>query len=786
MTYDENVFKEKANRKARKIWIVFAILLSANYGSDASGGLYPTTSYLIFLALCWLPLIFGEVLLRVKGWATELYRYDLVIGYGIFYTFVICTTESPIAFTYILPVTSLLVLYKNRKFMINCGIVNSLIIVGAAVYRYMLGFNSASDMKNYQLQLSCIILCYICYVMSIRHLNESDGAMTDSIKADLHRVVTTVEQVKTSSNVILDGITVVRELASENKHGSDMVMLGMNELTDNNHMLQDRTTSSTQMTSDIRAQVENVVALISEMVSLVGKTESHSSVSAKDLQSLVSTATTMSELSTELENVLQNFQQEFGMVKQETGTIEKITNQTNLLALNASIEAARAGEAGKGFAVVAEQIRTLSTETHASSGQIREALSRLDATSAKMTASIEETLKLIQITLEKVTHTGENVNQIASDSAQLGRHIQVVDNAIKEVESSNTQLVSNMEQVSNIVETITGCIAHSSQTSERMLSKYEETAANINTIEDVMKNMMCDLGIGGFMGIEDIRPGMKIDLKLAGQGDTEYLGELIEQIPEGLDSAYDYFIAGSDQVWNPYLEYCTAANFLSFTEREKKVALSPSIAIEQIPEKDKENFAKWLKDFRLLSVREEKGAELIRELTGRNVEVLCDPTMYLSAEKWRNVEKEPKSRLKNSPYILTYFLGDCEASYKIWIENLAEKNHMKIFELQNEENFGIAPDEFLYLIDHAACVCTDSFHGTVFSLIFHTPFVVFERRDNFKTMSSRLSTLLTLFNCLERTPEGVEEQDVFQVNFDYTDMVLEQERKRFKNFLDRI
>lgn len=534
MTYDENVFKEKANRKARKIWIVFAVLLSANYGSDASGGLYPTTSYLIFLALCWLPLIFGEVLLRVKGWATELYRYDLVIGYGIFYTFVICTTASPIAFTYILPVTSLLVLYKNRKFMINCGIVNSLIIVGAAVYRYMLGFNSASDMKNYQLQLSCIILCYICYVMSIRHLNESDGAMTDSIKADLHRVVTTVEQVKTSSNTILDGITVVRELASENKHGSDMVMLGMNELTDNNHMLQDRTTSSTQMTSDIRAQVENVVALISEMVSLVGKTESHSSVSAKDLQSLVSTATTMSELSTELENVLQNFQQEFGMVKQETGTIEKITNQTNLLALNASIEAARAGEAGKGFAVVADQIRTLSTETHASSGQIREALSRLDATSAKMTASIEETLKLIQVTLEKVTHTGENVNQIASDSAQLGRHIQVVDNAIKEVESSNTQLVSNMEQVSNIVETITGCIAHSSQTSERMLSKYEETASNINTIEDVMENMMCDLGIGGFMGIEDIQPGMKIDLKVAGQGDTEYLGEMIEQIPEGL------------------------------------------------------------------------------------------------------------------------------------------------------------------------------------------------------------------------------------------------------------
>ena len=99
---------------------------------------------------------------------------------------------------------------------------------------------------------------------------------------------------------------------------------------------------------------------------------------------------------------------EFEKVKEETGTIDSISSQTNLLALNASIEAARAGEAGKGFAVVAEQIRTLSTETKSSSGQIQDALTRLDEISEKMTSSIEQTLKLIQLTLEKVTLTGEN------------------------------------------------------------------------------------------------------------------------------------------------------------------------------------------------------------------------------------------------------------------------------------------------------------------------------------------------------------------------------------------
>lgn len=526
MNYDASVFKEKANRKARIIWLIFSILLSANYGSDTGNRLYPVNNYIIFLILCWLPVIIGEVMLRVKGWTTDIYKHILIVGYGIFYTFVLCTTASPIAFTYILPVMSLLVLYKNQKFMIGCGIANTLSVIFSAVYRGMiLGCNSASDMKNYQLQFSCLVLCYICYVMSIRHLNESDGALTDSIKSDLHRVVTTVEKVKTASNSIMDGITVVRELASENKHGSDVVMLGMNELSDNNQHLQDRTSSSMDMTSDIRTQVENVAAMIDEMVNLTVESEEHAKTSSQDLDSLVKTAGTMSELSSEVEHILHDFKTEFTMVLEETGKIDNISNQTNLLALNASIEAARAGDSGKGFAVVAEQIRTLSTETKTSSAQIQDALTRLDEISGKMTTSIEKTLELIQVTLEKVTLTGENVQKITEDSTQLGEHIQVIDSAMKEVENSNLQLVDNMEQVSNTVNVITGCIDHSSDISKRILSKYTESSTNIDNIEDVIQALMCELGIGGFMGIADVGPGMKVLVRTS--DNAAYSGELI-------------------------------------------------------------------------------------------------------------------------------------------------------------------------------------------------------------------------------------------------------------------
>lgn len=528
MDYNENEFKAKANIKTRRIWLVFALLLSANYGSDVSQGGYSPTNFIIFLILCWVPFFSGDLLLRIRGKADDRYRYALVIGYGIFYTFLICTTDSPIAFTYILPVVSLLVLYKDRKFMVGCAIANIASVLVSVIYHLVvLCQNTATDQKNYQLQIACLLLCYIGYIMSIRHLIESDGALTDSIKADLKRVVTTVEQVKTASNTIMDGITVVRELATENKHGSDIVVDGMNKLTDHNGQLQSRTASSQEMTGDINSQVQNVASMINDMVSLTAESGKHAKTSSVDLESLVQTAGTMADLSNEVERILGAFKAEFETVKQETGTIDSISSQTNLLALNASIEAARAGEAGKGFSVVAEQIRKLSTETKDSSGQISEALSRLDEISGKMTSSIEETLKLIQVTLEKVTQTGENVNKITQDSSLLGEHIQTIDSAMKEVESSNRHLVENMEQVSSIVETMTTCISDSDEISKRMLSKYEESASNINNIENVIQELMCELGIGGFMGLDDIHAGMKAKVILPKHLERmEYHGEV--------------------------------------------------------------------------------------------------------------------------------------------------------------------------------------------------------------------------------------------------------------------
>lgn len=200
-----------------------------------------------------------------------------------------------------------------------------------------------------------------------------------------------------------------------------------------------------------------------------------------------------------------------------------------MLALNASIEAARAGEAGRGFAVVADEIRNLSSGTQNSSNRILTALGHLEETSGKMTESITQTLDLIHSTLTKVEQVNQSVASIAEDSTQLGGNIKVIDTAMKEVEESNQNMVDNMQQICDVMIVMTQSVENADDATKTMLAKYEETSTNVENIEQIVGSLMKQLGMGGFMGIKDVKAGMRISLAPEGNEDISYNGKILEQ-----------------------------------------------------------------------------------------------------------------------------------------------------------------------------------------------------------------------------------------------------------------
>lgn len=255
----------------------------------------------------------------------------------------------------------------------------------------------------------------------------------------------------------------------------------------------------------------------------------------------------------------------------------------------------------------------------------------------------------------------------------------------------------------------------------------------------------------------------------------------------------DFYIVGSDQVWNSTIQTFRNFYLLDFVRNDsKKISFSASFGIDEIPKNDYNKFENYLKKFHSLSVREDKGKEIIEDLTGRkDVEVLIDPTMLLTPKEWDKVSLKPKQikKMKGQKYILNYFLGDLSKSRYKAIEKVALENNCKIINLLNKKDpfYNCGPSEFLYLEKNAFLICTDSFHSSVFAILYNRPFVVFERdQKNIANLSSRIDTLLKKFNLKNRkyNGKGITKDNLLH---DYTDAykILKKEREKSRLFIKK-
>lgn len=222
-----------------------------------------------------------------------------------------------------------------------------------------------------------------------------------------------------------------------------------------------------------------------------------------------------------------------------------------------------------------------------------------------------------------------------------------------------------------------------------------------------------------------------------------------------LSAEYDALVVGSDQLWLPVNvagDYFTLSWVASGV---RKVAYATSFGLSELDGWTSRRVGEFLPGYHAVSVREESGADIVEKVIGRRPEVVCDPTMLLDASRWREVAASARADAPGDPYVLAYFLGR-NAWQREAVRELADARGLKVVAVAHNDSYvradeGYAdlypwdagPAEWVRLIDGAELVCTDSFHGTLFSSVLGTPFVSFRRHsEGAQSTNSRLDTLL--------------------------------------------
>ena len=262
---------------------------------------------------------------------------------------------------------------------------------------------------------------------------------------------------------------------------------------------------------------------------------------------------------------------------------------------------------------------------------------------------------------------------------------------------------------------------------------------------------------------------------------------------------YAAFLLGSDQLWLPSN---IAANYYTLNyvpAKVRKISYATSFGVSSLPAAQAESAKKFLPRFDFLSVREKSGQVLIKELTGLNATLVCDPTLLLTAEQWLNIVSNKP--VINEKYIFCYFLGSNPLS-RVCAKKLSETTGLKIVALQQLDMYikedtqfadiapyDVNPAGFIDLIRNAEFVCTDSFHGTVFSVIFHKRFFSFRRFFKKSTMStnSRIDSLLSVLGLERRIIESAKDfkqQLKTVIDFNAIEGNLKKFRNNSLNFLE--
>lgn len=252
----------------------------------------------------------------------------------------------------------------------------------------------------------------------------------------------------------------------------------------------------------------------------------------------------------------------------------------------------------------------------------------------------------------------------------------------------------------------------------------------------------------------------------------------------------DYFIAGSDQIWNLNLPNgMDRAFYFDFVKNGKLISYAASLGMDDLNDEQRNYLLNCISRFDEVSVRENTAKNLLK--SNKNIEVVMDPVYLLSATDWKKLETKP-SVYPDGKYVLVFAFNRQKEIFE-FSKELAKKYGYKVISVNTfwEDAFNnldhyywnCTPNQFLYLLSHAECIVTNSFHGLSFSLIYNRPVILFQKNDK---GNSRMLDLIQRIDAVEVLQQKYKKMiEIPQLDFEKINNAMERERSKSIEFLRR-
>ena len=448
------------NKAAVACHTVIVVVLELAYLLEVIKGSRTVGYYLVFSLVAILPVAIELVLYRREPADLRL-RHVIGVTYCLFYLFVVFTTVNMIAFTYIIPICLVLVLYSDVRLCAWVSGAGFAINIAFLAWQGITGGIRAEDMATYEIRVALLLLVAVFLCLSTSTLKKINASKLRELDREREHVSELLDKVMRISGQMSGGILDVAEQIKELGEAVSETRNAMQEVSSGTNETAQSIQNQLGKTEEIQSHISQMSDVMNAITQSMAEAKDSVRLGRENLNILTSQMESSERAGAQAVEDMKELEEYTANMQTIIDMITNVASQTSLLALNASIEAARAGEAGRGFAVVATEISNLANQTQGATVNITDVI-RSVAEKLRIAANaVEELMESNRKQNESAVQAADSFEKIAVGTDQVDEQRKRLDQSVEQLAEANRVIVESVQTISAIMQEVS---AHSQET----------------------------------------------------------------------------------------------------------------------------------------------------------------------------------------------------------------------------------------------------------------------------------------------------------------------------------